>query len=382
MNSTEACRILGIELGASDATIKSAYRRLAAEWHPDRNPSADATKRMQQINQAYQYLSNNGSSGPDADSSGPGSGGWPFGAGGARSNGGASRESPGRSKPEEEWVPDADEHKVPRDIHRTVTLTLEELAIGCQRVLSGSIVDLCPACRGAKVFMNLMADCEDCFGEGVNYAGYSYRRTKCRSCNGTGCLFRKCHVCKGSGAAVNARQWTVTVNIPKGARPGAALRVPGKGQRAHGHDAGNLEIRVEAKPHPLFHVDEEGHLAATVPVDLFTFMSKGVVDVPSLGGGASIRFDLSKGTLQSLDGAGLPDRDGALGPLVLRAVPVPPQELSERERLYLFSLAKDLREEGYARCPPVAEWMAASVKYQSSSAAPPLKKGRRGKART
>lgn len=377
MNSTEACKILGVEIGASDAAIKSAYRRLAAEWHPDRNPSADATKRMQQINQAYQHLATNGRVGHDDESSDPGSG-WPYGSGRAYSSSASSSRS--RSKPEEEWVPDADEYKEPRDIHRTVTLTLEELATGCQRVLSGSIVDLCPSCRGAKVFMNLMADCEDCFGEGVNYAGYSFRRTKCRSCNGTGCLFKKCAACKGSGFAVNARQWSVTVNIPKGARPGSALRVPGKGQRGHAHDAGDLEIRVEVKPHPLFHVDDDGHLSATVPVDLFTFMSKGTVDVPSLGKGPTVAFDLSKGSQQALEGAGLPDRDGVLGPMILRAVPVPPQELSERERLYLFSLAKDLRDEGFARCPPVAEWMAAIAKYRSNPGPASSKKSRRGKA--
>ncbi|MBW8833074.1 MAG: hypothetical protein JF606_27570 [Burkholderiales bacterium] len=91
----------------------------------------------------------------------------------------------------------------------------------------------------------------------------------------------------------------------------------GQGQRGAGDARGDLELEIAAKPHALFRFDAQRRLRCTVRVDLFKFLVGGVIEVPTLGGGASVVFDLARGRVQEIDGKGYPGRDRVCGALML-----------------------------------------------------------------
>lgn len=360
---------LGLSHGADAATVKTAWRRLVAQWHPDRNGSPDAHGKMQRINRAYEMLINgeHSAGGGFADDAGSGLSDWWEQAG--RGFGGHNA---GARHRDEEFAPRWERGpavKAPKPIQRTTSLTIEEVLSGCQRSFTGSILDLCAHCAGARIFTTQDAWCDECEGDGQVRDYFGHRGRRCKACEGTGDARMDCPRCHGRGTALPARPWSVTVNIPVGALPGDIVVASGQGQRGADGARADLEIRIELKPHPLYTVDAQRRLCATVPVDIFSFMSRGQLEVPLLGGG-TVSFDLAKGALQEMAGLGLPDRAGRRGPLVLRATPVVPRELSERERLYLYSLASGQQEEGYARCAEVAAWRARAAAYQHGAEAP------------
>lgn len=362
---------LGLAPGADAAAIKAAWRRLVAQWHPDRNKAPNAHSKMQRINRAYEMLSSGEHSGHgDAESENARrpsdwwDSRWHDSSAGFGGRPGAHHQYE-KSAPHWERGPGV---KAPKPIQRTASLTIEEVMSGCQRSFKGSIQDLCPHCAGARIFTTLDAWCDECGGDGRVRDYWGQRGRRCKACDGTGDARRDCPKCGGRGLVEPARSWSVAVNIPVGALPGDVVVASGQGQRGADGDVSDLEIRIELKPHPLYTVDAQRRLCATVPVDIFTYMSRGHVEVPALGGGTA-RFDLAQGTMQELPGLGLPDRAGKRGPLVLRATPVVPRELSERERLYLYSLASGQQDDGYERCTEVADWRARAAAYQRAASA-------------
>lgn len=364
---------LGLAAGASDTEIKQAYRRLASQWHPDRNPAPEATERMKHINHAYKVLSEGLHVEPDEPGwAGPGPG--PFADFFARnfaeqfrhagSGGGFGRAGAWQSHAPNLWTP-VDGAPVPKNIRRKVTITVEEGATGCTRPVSGSIQDLCVHCGGAKQFFNPTYECEECLGDGKVYADtWSNRRVKCRGCRGTGEEHRECTGCGGSGKTAGERTWKLEVRIPVGVRPGDIVTVRGQGQRgaSGGDERGDLELEVAFKPHTLFSFNEQHHLQCVVPVDLFKFLVGGLVHVPVLGGG-TVSFDLAQGRVQNIPDKGYPGRDGVRGPLSLVARPVFPGRLSDRELLYLRTLASDMAGSGHERCTEVKLWLAEAMAY-------------------
>lgn len=364
---------LGVPRGADLAVVKSAWRRLVAQWHPDRNNAPDAHARMQRINRAYELLS----SGEvvDDDLGDPGqAGGWP-GSGHRNAGPGFDRGHASSSWDQPRWTRGPGV-KTPKPVQRTATLTIEEVQSGCQRSFKGSTVDLCAHCAGARYFTTDDLWCDACDGSGRLYDYYTGRSRRCKACDGSGDARRDCPECEGRGMASHARDWAVKANIPPGALPGDVVMVAGHGQRGADGERADLEIRIELKPHPLFSVDGQRRLCATVPVDIFSFMSKGSVEVPVLGGGV-VRMDLGQGAVQEFPGLGLVDRAGRRGSLVVRATPVVPRELSERERLYLHALASAQQEEGFARCADVVAWRARANAYREAGEA---SEGRAGDA--
>lgn len=361
---------LGVDYNADAATIKAAWRRLVAQWHPDRNSHADASVKMQRLNRAYEILTTDNAAGK-AERRQSSAENSPFGyraPGGSNDHddedrdhddgfaGGTWRRAPGA--------------KHPKPIARKATVTIEEAVSGCQREFKGSTLDLCPRCAGARRLFNEVRDCHECGGYGRlyshSYFGSSRDRT-CKACDGSGLAHVDCPDCSGSGSTRTSRAWTVTINIPPGVRPGDLLTAAGLGQHGADGEVAPMEIAVAVKEHPIFSFDSLGRLSATVPVDIFNFMAKGTIEVPALGGG-TVHFDLSKGASQTLPGEGAVDRAGHRGPLVLQAVPVPPRELSVRERLYLQALASDQDRDGFSRCAQVAQWRQNVAAFRAASA--------------
>ena len=268
----------------------------------------------------------------------------------------------------DDWVA-VDEPLEPKTVRRKVSVTLEEAAGGCTRTVSGSTLDWCAKCGGARLFKAPWASCPACYGEGRVQDYDTYRRIKCRDCRGHGSAHRACAACSGTGKASGEREWKFEVRIPAGVLPGDVVTARGHGQRGAGDARGDLELEIAIKAHALFSFDALRRLQCVVPVDLFMFLVGGAIEVPTLGG-SSVRFDLAQGRVQEIDGRGYPGRNGVRGPLVLMAQPVFPRTLSDREALYLRSLANDLQQDGYARCAEVATWLAAARTYRLPAATP------------
>ena len=203
MDTQGAYDELGLDANASDTQIKATWRRLVAAWHPDRNAAADAGRRMQLINKAYQHIrqlrDGDGEGSPTAD--------------GASTGAGPSHN------------PDSAQADTPKNTHiHTVRLTLEEAALGCTRTLRGSFVHACSACLGNGQGV-LAKGCSTCRGSGaVRRAalfGWLWNEESCADCGGDGRQRARCEACDGSGERKVA--YRRRVRIPAGVRHGLSL---------------------------------------------------------------------------------------------------------------------------------------------------------------
>ncbi len=331
---------LGVARDASESEIKGAWRRLAARWHPDRNPHPRAPERMKRINEAYRQLVG-GTVPPVAETEMP--------------------EPPARPRRpwwEREWGPtrwEADGAVAPVAIGVELPLALEDAAFGCRRAVKGSVADLCGACAGTGRLVSHRTDCTTCDGEGRVRSADDSRWLVCPACSGDGAARRACDSCSGSGRSPTARSWHFDVDLPGGLRDGHLVLLRGQGQRSPGGGRGDIELRIRTEPHPLFTFDAEGRLAVRMPVDSYAVAGEGRADVPLLAGG-SVAIELVRGTVQVLDSLGYPNRDGSRGPLVVQMYGVTPRLHTERQRGLLRELAADLRANGYAECDELAAW--------------------------
>lgn len=333
---------LGVPRHASEGEIKSAWRRLAARWHPDRNPHPRAAERMQRINAAYRQLT-----GADDDAAPPPQADPP--------------EPPARPRRawwERNWAGarwEPDGAATPATIAVDVALALEQAAFGCAHVVKGSLTDLCDACAGVGRQVSQWTDCPACDGEGRVRSSDGARWSVCATCFGDGDARQPCDGCGGSGLAAEARSYHFEVRLPSGLRDGQTVVLRRQGQRGPQDRRGDLELRIRIEPHALFSFDAEQRLVCRLPVDGYAVAGEGSAQVPVLGGG-TVAIELARGALQVLPGVGYPNRDGSRGPLVVETRAVTPRVHTERQRELLRCLADDLRDGGYAGSGELADW--------------------------
>jgi molecular chaperone DnaJ len=256
--------VLGVERGCAQEEIKRAYRQLALEWHPDRNPAREATDRFQEIAEAYAVLSDPAKR-SQYDASGHAGiserwstedlfrdfdfGDFMKGFGGSRgvfANLFGVRSRGGPAKP----------HGA--DVHYDLSLTLEEAAKGGERVIPVTRSDSCKTCggNGAKPGTEPVP-CAECRGSGerqeVKTEGKVKRIiiTSCPRCRGHGVLIESpCPTCRGSGFEFVRHE--IKAQIPAGIGDGMLLRLAGLGEAApQGGVPGDLLVRVRIQPHPL-----------------------------------------------------------------------------------------------------------------------------------
>ncbi len=302
---------LGVEPGASEAEIRQAFRRLARRFHPDLNPqSPEAEAKFKEINEAYQVLTDPRQR-QEYDQARRRVVPADFVDGWVRSRrrffhgllGPVFRSRTGFQTAGRERG---------ADVQAEVELTLEEVFRGTVRQIEIEAEQGCPACRGSGVYLN-----------------------------------RPCHTCGGQGTVRRRRR--VEVGIPVGVADGVRVRVPGAGGAGRGGGpAGDLYVRVEVKPHPVF----ERHgpdLFVEVPVPLTTAVLGGQVDVPTLDGGVKLVVppETQNGRMFCLPGLGLPDPHdpGRRGNLYARIRVVLPQNLSAEQR-ELFERLRQLDPPG------------------------------------
>lgn len=338
---------LGVVRTADDKVIKTAYRKLAMQYHPDRNPNdAEAERKFLELGEAYDVLKDPQKRaaydrfGHAAFENGGGAGGFGgfggggFGAGGFADifedifgdvmGGGRNRRSGGRERG--------------ADLRYNMEVTLEEAYAGktAQISVPGSIS--CEECTGTGAKKGTQpVTCTTCGGAGrvrVAQGFFSVERT-CHTCNGRGQMIKDpCPKCDGAGRISQERN--LSVNIPAGIEDGTRIRLTGEGEAGtRGGPSGDLYIFLSIKPHEFFQRDGSD-LYCKVPISMATAALGGQFEVATLDG-TQTRVKVPEGTQNGkqfrLKGKGMPVlRQQTTGDLYIQIAIETPQNLSKRQR--------------------------------------------------
>ncbi len=291
--------LLGIGRNANVSEIKRAFRRLAMEYHPDRNPNdKEAEQRFKDVTEAYDVLKNQEKRatydrfGHEAfEHGGQGRGGFGFSASsfsdvfedlfGEVMGGGRQRSSAQRGD----------------DLKYQLDISLEEAFSGTEVSINLTTSDTCGACSGSGAELGTKPEvCPSCGGRGKIrlQQGFFMMERTCASCRGAGqTIGDPCKNCNGQGRVQQEK--SLVVKIPKGVEEGTRIRLTGEGEAGYqGGPSGDLYIFIAIKPHPLF--QREGPtIYCKAPISVATAALGGEIDVPSIEGKRS-KLKLSAGT--------------------------------------------------------------------------------------
>lgn len=354
--------VLGVPRNASDAEIKSAFRKLAMRHHPDRNAgNKDAEAKFKKINQAYETLSD-----PkkrrlydqfgEAAVSGAAGAGRPRPEGFADFGGVDMGDMFGDIF--EQFFGGAGRRGGPRgaakgaDLKYEIEISLEDAFHGGEKPVAFSRVSRCKTCRGTGARPGTgLKRCSTCRGTGrVQYAqGFFSLSQVCPDCGGQGDVVESpCPDCAGRGRVRS--QVSLTVKIPPGIYDGATLRVAGEGDAGpRAGEPGDLYVLVRVKADPRFERREDD-LIYEKPLDIAEAALGATVDVPTLDGvSASIKIPPGSqhGTLLRIRERGMPRLNHrGRGDLLVRLKVEIPRHLNDRQRVLLEEFARSLRHDG------------------------------------
>jgi molecular chaperone DnaJ len=339
--------ILGVSPGASDDEIKRAYRKVAIELHPDKNPGDTAAEeRFKEASHAYSVLSDTEKRRRyDRMGHGAFTGASEAGGGFDPMDFDAFSEMIGglfgdmfRKK-----------GKRARDLKYDLTISFQEAALGCEKVIEVTRNVTCEKCKGSGSAPGHTANvCTTCRGRGeVRYQKGLLPATRpCGTCGGSGKqITHPCEQCKGEGVAPRREQLTVT--IPAGVEDKSVRSVRGGGeQTAQGQ--GDLHVYVHVEEHPLF-TRQGADILCTVPVTYPQAVLGDQLEVPTLEG--IVKMRLPPGTESNkvfrLRGKGMPVFGGVgKGDQLVKVVVEIPQEVGKRQRELLEELAKEMGDNG------------------------------------
>jgi molecular chaperone DnaJ len=335
-------QVLGVAKDVDAAELKKAYRKLAVQYHPDRNPDdAQAEARFKEAAEAYQVLCDPekralydrfGHEGPQR----AGGGGFRdvgdvfsafsdifgdlFGGGGGRGPG------PGA------------------DIEAAVEMSLKEAATGATKEVRFRRRTVCQDCGGSGAERGTFPEtCPQCRGRGqvVHSQGFLMITTACNRCGGAGQVIR--HACPGcEGGGVVPVEDTISVNIPAGVEDGATLRVAGRGEAsARGGRAGNLYVGIRVVADPRFERDG-ADLHTEVDITFAQAALGAQLTTPTLDGDVPIEIDRGSqpGDTIVLRGKGLPHlRERGHGDLIVHLRLVVPESLTAEQEAGLRAFA-------------------------------------------
>ena len=349
--------VLGVERDASDQVIKSAYRKLALKYHPDRNPGdPKAEEAFKEAAEAYAVLADSqkraaydrfghagvsgagGGAGFDptifADFSDIFSGlGDVFGFGdifgGRRRRGGPQRGS---------------------DLRYDLEISFEESATGTETTIQIPREETCETCTGTGAAPGTTAEtCGQCRGAGqLRYQqGFLTVARPCPTCRGTGKTIAKpCQTCRGAGRVGKERK--LTVKIPAGIATGQRLRLYGEGEHGTaGGPQGDLYVVVHVQEHSFFQ-REEDDLYCEMPIAFPTLALGGSIKVPTLDSREDLHIPAGTqpGTRFKLRGKGMPNVSGrGRGDLHVIARVTVPKKLTREQKHLLEELARTLPQE-------------------------------------
>lgn len=361
--------VLGLQKGASDDEIKKAYRKLAKQYHPDLNPgNAEAETRFKEVGEAYEVLSDSekkarydqfGHAGVDPNFGGGGYGGANvdfgdigdifssiFGGGFGGGFGGNTR----RSNP-----------NAPRrgsDAAASVIISFEEAAKGCKKKIGVQRIVTCPDCHGSGAKAGTSPQsCPQCGGSGYETRqqrtpfGVMQTQAPCSRCQGKGRIIENpCPTCGAQGRIRKTEQ--VGINIPSGIDDGQVINIPGKGNAGiNGGPAGDLQIQVSVRPHPLFERDGF-NIWYELPITYAQAALGDDVDIPTLDGriSFSIKAGTQPGDILRVKGKGIPYLNGrGTGDLLLKIVVEVPKNLSKEQQKLLRAFDKETSDKNYQK---------------------------------
>ena len=354
--------VLDVPKDASKQEIKRAYRKLALEYHPDRNKSPDAEEKFKEISEAYAVLSDDEKRSQYDQFGHAGISGrytWEdiyrstdfesifrdlgFGGFGSIFNmffgGGRGRRRNGPRKG--------------ADLRSDVEITLEEAAFGIEKELEVPGFDVCESCNGSGMKAGTNSQkCPKCNGTGEirysrNFGGMYFTQVQpCGECNGRGVpLENLCQACRGTGATQSIHQ--IKLKIPAGIETGYSLRLPGEGKPGFkGGPRGDLYVVVHVKPHEVF--ERRGDDILYEAKISFPQAALGThIYVPTLHGEAKLKIPsgTQSGTIFRLRGKGLPHLRGwGKGNQFVNVVIQTPKKLTKQQKTLLKKLEKELKE--------------------------------------
>ena len=354
MSKRDFYEVLGCDRSAGEGELKSAFRKLAMKFHPDRNPGDDeAEHKFKEINEAYDALRDPqrraaydqfGHAAFDGAAGGHGFGndftssmssifddlfGDFMGGGRGRGRGGRGRGA---------------------DLRYNMEITLEESFSGKAAQIRVPTSITCETCSGsgAKAGTSPIA-CTTCGGAGrvrASQGFFAIERT-CPHCQGRGEVIEDpCGDCAGAGRVTRERN--LSVNIPSGVEDGTRIRLAGEGEAGvQGGPAGDLYIFLSVKPHEIFQRDG-ADLFCRVPISITTAALGGDLEVPTLEGGRSkvkVPAGTQTGKQFRLKTKGMPIlRSPQFGDLYIQTVVETPVNLSRRQRELLEEFEKDSSE--------------------------------------
>jgi molecular chaperone DnaJ len=339
--------ILGVDKSCDDKTLKSAFRKLAKEYHPDHNagkPEAEA--KFKEISEAYERLKNPESRaaydryGHAAFDGGSGRGNYSGGFDGNFSsafsdifndffgdfsNSTRSRETSNRGS----------------DLRYNLEITLEEAYSGKSDTINVPMNTECSGCKGnGGENGEAPIVCPNCQGSGKTRAsqGFFMIERSCTSCNGSGqIVVNPCKSCGGQGRVKKPKK--LSINVPAGVEDGNRIRLSGQGEAGlRGGRTGDLYIFVSIKPHNFFQRDGSD-LYCNVPVSMATAALGGQIDIPTIDG-SKLSVSIPEGSQNNkhlrLRGKGMPIlRQKNFGDLHLQISVETPVNLSKKQKQLL-----------------------------------------------
>ncbi len=344
MSKRDYYEVLGVVKSVSDDELKKAFRKMAIQHHPDRNPGdKSAEEKFKELNEAYQVLSDpqrkaaydqfgHAGLGGMGGGSGQGFGGFTdifdnlfndiFGGG----SGGGQRGGV--------------------DLRYQLQIAFEEAVFGVEKKIHFEKESVCDTCRGSGAKEGTKSKaCKQCKGSGqvrFNQGFFVLTRT-CTACSGRGeTIEDKCGTCRGAGRT--KKKTEVVVKIPAGIDSGQRLRLKGEGEAgAPGGSAGDLYVEVLVQDHALFRREGE-HIILEMPISLVQAALGSDMEVPTIGGTTQLKVPAGtqSGELFRLKGKGIRRLNGSgFGDQVVRVHVEVPQKLTRRQRELLEEFERE-----------------------------------------
>jgi molecular chaperone DnaJ len=354
MSKRDYYEVLGVARTASEAEMKSAFRKLAMKYHPDKNPGdKDAEIRFKELNEAYQTLSD-GQKRAAYDRYGHAA----FANGGAGGPGFGNDFSDFMSDIFENFFGDARGRQRSAggrergaDMRYNLEISLEDAFTGSNATIKIPTSVTCEVCSGTGGKAGSKPKtCPTCGGYGrvrATQGFFSIERT-CPNCHGRGeTIDDPCGQCGGAGRVTRER--TLSVNVPAGVEDGTRIRLAGEGEAGlRGGPAGDLYIFLSLKPHAFFQRDG-ADLFCRVPISMVTAALGGDVTVPTIDG-SDAKVKVPEGTQSGkqfrLKGKGMPVlRSRDMGDLYIQVVVETPQKLTKRQRELLIEFDAECSKE-------------------------------------